>query len=97
MNVEGKDVRIGINAQGRKSINDCLSCLNQYQPLLQMALSEYKRVPNNHRVVSEALFNRPDGGGLHGFCCLKNLCNMEPMSYHQPFLHFLLHLINVLD
>jgi hypothetical protein len=40
MNVDGKDVRVGINAQGRKSIDDCQSRSNQYRPLLQMVLSE---------------------------------------------------------
>jgi hypothetical protein len=93
MNVDGKDVPIGINAQGRKSIDDSLSRSNQYRPLLQMVLSEYERMQNNRRVVSEALFNGTDGGGIHGFCCLKNPCNMEPMSYHQPFLHYATHLI----
>jgi hypothetical protein len=93
MNVDGKDVRIGINAQGRKLIDDSLSCSNQYRPLLQMVLSEYERMPNNCRVVSEALFNGTDGGGIHRFCCLKNPCNMEPMSYHQPSLNYATHLI----
>jgi hypothetical protein len=93
MNVGGKDVRIGINAQGRKSIDDYLSRSNQYPPLLQMVLSEYKRMPNICRVVLEALFNGTGVGGTHGFCCLKNPCNMEPMSYHQPFLHYAMHLI----
>jgi hypothetical protein len=92
MNVDGKDVRVGINAQGRKSIDDCQSRSNQYRPLLQMVLSEYKRMPSIRRVVSDALFNRKDGGGIHGFRCLKNPCNMEPMSNHQPFLHYSTHL-----
>jgi hypothetical protein len=56
MNVDGKDVRIGINAQGRKSTNDCLSWSNQYRPLLRMILSEYEKMPNNCRAVSEAFF-----------------------------------------
>jgi hypothetical protein len=92
MNVDGKDVRAGINAQGRKSIEICQSRSNQYWPLLQMVLSEYKRMPSIHRVVSDALFNGKGGGGIHGFRCLKSPCNMEPMSYHQPFLHYLAHL-----
>ncbi len=33
MNVDSKDVWIGINAQGRKSTDDCLSWSNQYWPL----------------------------------------------------------------
>jgi hypothetical protein len=51
-------------------------------------------MPNIRRVVSEALFNGTNGGGIHRFCCLKNPCNnMEPMLYHQPFLHYAMHLI----
>jgi hypothetical protein len=67
MNVDGKDVPVGNNAQGRKSIDDCQSRSNQYRPLLQMVLSEYERMPSICRVVSDALFNGKDGGDIHRF------------------------------
>jgi hypothetical protein len=93
MNAGGKEVWIRINTQGRKSIDDCLSYLNKYWPLLQTVLSEYKRMSNNRRVLSESLLHGPDGGGMMGFRCLKNPCNMDPMSFYQPFIHYLLLLI----
>lgn len=88
MNVDGKEVWIGINTQGRKSIDDCLSRSNKYWPLLQMVLSEYERMPNNRRVVSESLLHGQNGGGMLGFYCLKNPFNMDPMSFYQQFLHY---------
>ncbi len=89
MHVDGKDVRIGINAQGRKSIDDCLSRSNKYRPLLETVLSVYERMPDNRKVVSKTLLQGQDGGGIAGFHCLRNPCNMDPMSFCQPFLHYL--------
>jgi hypothetical protein len=45
--IKGIDGRVGINAQGRKSINDCLSRSNLYWPLLETVLSVYGRMPDN--------------------------------------------------
>jgi hypothetical protein len=58
-----------------------------------MVLSEYEKMPNNRRVVSESLLNGPDGGGMLGFGCLKNPCNMDPTTFYQPFLHYPLPLV----
>jgi hypothetical protein len=94
MNVDGQDVWIRINAQGRKSIEDSLSHLNKYWPLLQTLLSEYKRMPNNCRVVSESLLQGQDSGSsMRGFHCLENPFNMDPMPFYQLLIHFLLLLI----
>jgi hypothetical protein len=93
MLVDGKDARTGIKAQGRKTIDDCLSGSHKYCPLLETVSSEYKKMPNNCRVVLKALLQGQDFGGMAAFHCLRNPCNMDPMSFHQPFLHYPLHRI----
>ncbi len=88
--IKGIDVQVGINAQGRKSIDDCLSRLNLYRPLLETVLSAYGRMPDNRREILKSILHGPDGGGMAGFCCVKNPCNMDPMSFYQPFIYYLL-------
>ena len=53
----------------------------------------YERMPNSPMVVSESMLNRPDGGGIFGLRCLKNLCNMDPMLLNQPLLNYPLYLM----
>jgi hypothetical protein len=58
-----------------------------------MVLSKYEKMPNNCRVVTESLLSATDASGMIGFCCLKNACNINPMAFSQPFLHYLRHLV----
>ncbi len=92
--VKGKEVRIAINAQARKSIDDCLSRSQLYRPMMTMVLEEYSKMPDSWKVVSKKLLLGGVGAGMQGFRCVKNLCNMDPMSYYQPFLHYSLLLVN---
>jgi hypothetical protein len=92
--VGGKVVRIGINAQGRKSIDDCLSRTQRYCPLLKLVLNEYAKNPELRKVVSKNLLRGSIGGGLNGFPCVQNHCNMDPMAYYQPFIHYSLQLVS---
>jgi hypothetical protein len=93
MYADGKDMRIGINAQGRKSVDDCLSHSNMYRPLLETVLSVHEKMPDNCKVVSKTLLQGQDGGGIAGFHCLRNPCNMDLMLFCQPFLHYPTHLV----
>jgi hypothetical protein len=45
-NVDGRDQRIGINAQARKSIDDCLSRSQTYQPMLDIVLTDCEMMPD---------------------------------------------------
>jgi hypothetical protein len=92
--VGGKDVRIAINAQARKSIDECMSRSQLYGPLITMVLSEYEKMPETRRVLSKSSLLGQNAGGMVGFRCLANPCNMDPMSYYQPFLHYSLLLVD---
>jgi hypothetical protein len=92
-NVDGLGVQIGINAQARKSIDECMSRSQTYQPMLDMILTEYERMPESRKVVSNYLLHGIEGGGMLGLRCLKNPCNMDPMAYHQAFIYYSLLLV----
>ena len=91
--VDGELRRVGINGQGRKSVDDSLGRGNKYRPMVETVISEYEKMPDERRVVSKALFEGNDGGGLPGFVCLRNHCNMDPMAFYQPFIHYSILLI----
>jgi hypothetical protein len=86
--IGGKEVRISINAQARKSVDECLARSKMYAPLMSSVLSAYEEVPEARKVISKALVEGGDCAGMVGFRCLMNRCNMDPMSYIQPFLHY---------
>jgi hypothetical protein len=46
-------VRIAINTQAGKSIDESLSCSQKFRPMLSLMLSEYKRMPEEQKVVSK--------------------------------------------
>jgi hypothetical protein len=92
-NVDGLNVRIGINAQARKLIDDCLSRSKRYRPMLERVLSECERMSESRKLVSKSLLHGRDGGGMLGFRCPKNPCNMDQMSYHEPFINYLMLLV----
>jgi hypothetical protein len=94
----GKEKQIVINAQAQKSVDECLAHSQLYRPLISMVLSEYERMPESWKVVSPSLLlGRDEGGvegGMAGFRCIQNLCNMDPMSFYQPFIHYTVLLVD---
>jgi hypothetical protein len=96
--VGGKEKRIAINAQAQKSVDECLACSQLYWLLISMILSEYARMPESRKVVSPALLRGQDRGGVEGgmagFRCIRNPCNMDPMSFYQPFIHYTVLLVD---
>jgi hypothetical protein len=93
-NVDGRQVRIAINAQARKSIDESLSRSQMFRPMLSLVLSEYERMPEERKVVSNRLLHGRVRGGMNGFRCIKNPCNMDPMSFYQPLIHYSLLLVS---
>ena len=67
--------------------------VNMYRPLLETVLYVYGRMHDNCREILKSILHGPDGGGMAGFCCVKNLCNMDPLSFYQPFIYYSLLLI----
>jgi hypothetical protein len=92
--VGGKEVWIAINAQARKSVDECPSHSKMYGPLIMIVLSEYDSMPESRQVLSKSSLLGRDVGGMVGLLCLKNPCNMDPMSFYQPFIHYLLLLVD---
>lgn len=92
-NINGIDQRVAVNAQGRRSVDESIDRSRMYGPMLRMVADEYERMPEERKVVSRALLVGRDLVGMHGFRCIKNPCNMDPMAYYQPFLHYTLRLI----
>jgi hypothetical protein len=93
----GRKVRIGLNAQGRKAIDDKISRSDKYRPLLNLVLSEYDRMPTSRRFVTKDLLVAPTVAGvagLKGFGAVKSPCNMDPMGFYQPFIHYILLLVD---
>ncbi len=93
-NVGGKDVRIAINAQARLSVDLCMSRSELYSPLITMVMSEYEKMPKSRKFLSPSSLLGQNAGGMTGFRCLKNACNMDPMSYYSPFIHYSLRLVD---
>jgi hypothetical protein len=91
--VGGRLVRIGINAQGRKSIDLCLLRTHRFQPLVDLVMKEYHNMPDERKVVSKKLLGGKVGGGMNGFACIRNPCNMDPMAFYQPFIHYSIRLV----
>jgi hypothetical protein len=92
--VGGKEVRIAINAQGRRSIDDCLSRSTTYGPLIAMVVETFESMPPSRQILSKSSFDKHNVGGMAGFLCTKSPCHMDPMSFYQPFLHYSLLLVN---
>jgi hypothetical protein len=65
-----------------------------YGPLIMMVLSEYESMPESWQVLSKSSLLEQDVGGMVGFLCLKNPCNMDPMSFYQPFIYYSLLLVD---
>ena len=86
--IDGKDVRVAINAQSRKSIDDSLARSKKFGPLLRMVADEYASIGDNRKFISTAMFDGVVAKGVEGFVCIRNPCNMDPFGYYQPFLHF---------
>jgi hypothetical protein len=92
--VRGRYVRIGLNAQGRKTIDESQSKSKMYGPIQDLVHEEYEKMPQKRTVVSRQLLLGGDRYGMDGFRSIRQKCNMDPMGYYQPFLHYTLKLIN---
>jgi hypothetical protein len=75
-------------------MDDCLSQTQRYLPLLNLVMNEYAKMPDERKVVTKKLFRGSPGGGLNGFLCVQNHCNMDPMAFFQPFIHYSLRLVS---
>jgi hypothetical protein len=61
---DGELRRVGVNGQGRKSVENSLGRGNKYRPMVETVILEYEKMPDERRVISKALFEGKDGGGL---------------------------------
>jgi hypothetical protein len=82
--VGGKEVRIAINAQGRRSIDDCLSRSTTYGPLIAMVVETFESMPPSRQILSKSSFDKHNVGGMAGFLCTKSPCHMPSVRPAEP-------------
>lgn len=98
----GEVCRIGVNGQGRKSLDDyCLKVLD-YDKMLSDIVAFYKAQPEHRRILSPKLFQTGQRRcHIPGFAWYENKCSLDPFGFIQVVLdgvtrltrHFNLNLI----
>lgn len=90
-----KSKRYGIVGYMRGSVDSELARTETTSPVIFQVADLYDKIPEERRTVSESLrygervkFHKllPD--------MIRNPCNMDPQSFHQPFLHYILLMVH---
>jgi hypothetical protein len=85
--LEGK--RVGMNGYSRAACDSYLDESNCMDPVLDFIMSVYESIPPTRKNVSTGLLDGSTNGCL-GLDYIKNKCNMDPLAYHLPYVHYML-------
>lgn len=84
---DGEPCRLGLNAQGRKSLDDYFSKVSCTEKLIDDVIKYYNNQPSSQKQLTHQLFSMGKKKTyVEGFPSCENPCNMDPLGFIQVVL-----------
>ena len=89
-NNESYLVRRLFNASGRKSIDDTLNREERDLPMVRHISDGYSATPAVRRSITTQILDGPQVEFFPGVPMIRNDCNFDATSFHQPYIYYIL-------
>lgn len=90
----GELICLGITGAMRRSISDSFRREGRDLPMAEHIGNVYEATPTIRRRVSARLMEGPQVEFFPGVHMIRNECNFEPTSFHQPYVYYCMILIS---